>query len=293
MSIGERDPHTGHMTTGHEWNGIKELNSPVPRPVWFFLAATFLFSLVYWVLMPAWPYGVSYTRGLLGLDQRDIVTETVRTAALERSVWSDRVAAGSVDDIQADPELMTVVREAGPALFGDNCSVCHGAAGQGGPGYPNLAQAPYLWGEDPETLIETLRVGINSGHPETRYSEMMAFGRDGLLAREEIARVVDYVLALSQPELVTDVGTPELEAGEEIFAVNCAGCHGEDARGIADVGAPDLTDGFWLYGGDAPAIHASVHSGRRGHMPHWDGRLSELERKLLALYVLDLRRNGQ
>src|SRR5690606_29450691 len=159
---------TGHMTTGHEWNGIKELNTPVPKPVWFFLIATFCFAAVYWLLMPAWPYGVDYTRGLLGLDQRRIVDETVMAAALQRSVWTEKIAAGSLAEIQADPQLMRVVRESGRRMFGDNCSVCHGAGGTGGPGYPNLAEAPWLWGGDEQTLLETLRVGINSTHPETR-----------------------------------------------------------------------------------------------------------------------------
>ena len=106
MAVDERDPHTGYMTTGHEWNGIKELNTPVPRPVYFFLIVTALFAVVYWVLMPAWPLGVTYTKGLLGIDQRTTVTESLKQAALERGVWTKRIEAESFKDIQADPRLM-------------------------------------------------------------------------------------------------------------------------------------------------------------------------------------------
>lgn len=287
MSVGERDPHTGHLTTGHEWNGIKELNTPVPKPVWFFLAATLAFSLIYWVLMPAWPYGVSYTRGLLGLDQRDIVTESIEAAALERALWGERIVTGSFEEIQADPQLMTVVRENGPALFGDNCAVCHGTGATGGPGYPNLAAAPWLWGGDEANLLETLRVGINSSHPETRYSDMLAFGRDKMLERADVTRLATYVQSLSRPELRLDAESQG--AAEQLFADNCTGCHGEDARGNKDLGAPDLTDAFWIYGGETEEIRASIHGGRRGQMPAWEGKLSEVQRKLLALYILDLR----
>jgi cytochrome c oxidase cbb3-type subunit 3 len=86
MSVNERDPHTGHMLTGHEWNGIKELNTPVPKPVWIFLTAAFLFSVACWILLPAWPLGSTYTKGLLGTDQRNVVTEQVHNAAMARSV---------------------------------------------------------------------------------------------------------------------------------------------------------------------------------------------------------------
>ncbi len=289
MSVGERDPHTGHMTTGHEWNGIKELNTPVPKPVWFFLIATFSFAVIWWVLMPAWPYGVNYTRGLLGLDQRQIVTEAVEAAALERSVWTEQIAAKSLGEIRQDPQLMRVVRETGHRLFGDNCSVCHGSGAAGGPGFPNLVQAPWLWGGDEQTLLETLRVGINSTHPETRVSQMLAFGRDKMLERADIARLADYVRSLSQPEVAAVTSADELATGAQLFADNCAGCHGEDAKGMTDAGAPNLADPFWIYGGDADTVRATIHGGRSGWMPAWEGRLSEVERKLLALYVLDLR----
>lgn len=288
MAVGERDPHTGHMTTGHEWNGIKELNTPVPRPVYFFLAAAFAFSVVYWLLMPAWPTAVTYTKGLLGIDQRAVVADSLRQAAAERAAWAERIAASEYGAIQADEDLMRTVRQTGKALFGDNCAVCHGVDAHGGKGFPDLASGAWLWGGDPETVAETLRVGINSTHPDTRVAQMLAFGKDQMLPRDDIADVVAYVQSLSGSAIASGDEAPKAAVGKEIFAENCASCHGETAKGSKDLGAPDLTDDIWLYGGDRQSIAATVFGGRQGHMPSWEARLSPLDRKILTLYILDL-----
>ena len=296
MAMTERDPHTGHMTTGHEWNGIKELNTPVPRVVYFFLILTALFSAAYWLLMPAWPLGVSYTKGLLGIDQRSTVAQKLEQAAADKAVWVEKIRAGSFEDIRADAALMRIVRETGRTLFGDNCAVCHGSGGRGGKGYPNLAAGAWLWGGDPETIAETLRVGINSGHPETRTSQMLAFGRGQMLDRDAILNVTSYVQSLSDPAFAAGAQAASIAAsvaasvaaGREIFAENCASCHGETGRGSVEVGAPDLTDAFWIYGGDRETIYKTVFDGRQGHMPHWEKRLTEVDRKILTLYVLGL-----
>lgn len=288
MSVGERDPYTGHMTTGHEWNGIKELNAPVPKAVLFFLAITFLFSLGYWVLMPAWPLGVTYTKGLLGIDQRAIVTASVQQAAQERAVWAKQVLERDYAAIQGDDVLMKTVRQSGHTLFGDNCAVCHGTKAQGGKGYPAIATAPWLWGGDPEALSDTLRVGINAAHPDTRTSQMMAFGRDKILERADILKVAGYVQSLSGQK--SSLPASSLEEGKAVFAANCAACHGDDGKGKVEVGAPDLSDASWIYGGDLQSIFDSIHGGRQGQMPAWEGRLSALERKILVLYLLDLRK---
>ena len=110
----DRDSYTGYLTTGHEWNGIKELNTPVPRVVYFFLMLAFLFSVGYWVLMPAWPLGVTYTKGLLGIDQRNAVAASLREAAADRSVWAKKIETESFAAVQSDPKMMAIVREDGP-----------------------------------------------------------------------------------------------------------------------------------------------------------------------------------
>ena len=284
----ERDPHTGYLTTGHEWNGIKELNTPVPRAIYFFLITTALFALVYWVLMPAWPIGDTYTKGLLGNDQRANVSESLKQAALDRGVWMSRIENESFAQIQRDPRLMEAVRETGRALFGDNCAACHGRNATGGKGFPNLTTKSWLWGGTPESIAETIRVGINSAHPQSRSSQMLAFGRDGVLKGRDIENVAAYVRSLSNPA-TPDAPVQKIEAGKAVFAANCVSCHGDDAKGNTEVGAPNLTDPFWIYGGDPQSIFTTVWDGRQGHMPTWEARLSAADRKILALYLVDLR----
>jgi cytochrome c oxidase cbb3-type subunit III len=293
MSVGERDPHTGYLTTGHDWNGITELNTPVPRAVYVFFILSFVFSVGYWVLMPAWPIGVTYTKGLLGLDQRDSVRASLKEAALERSAWSKQIETQSFADIQANAQLMTIVRQTGRVLFRDNCAACHGIDAKGGPGFPNLASGSWLWGGDPQAIAETIRVGINSSHPNTRTSQMLAFGRDQLLSSADIGKVAAYVRTLSNPMAAQDAKPGDIEAGKAVFAANCVSCHGDDGKGKTDVGAPDLTSGSWSYGGDLQSIATSIWGGRQGRMPSWEDRLSPLDRKILTLYVVDQGRNAR
>jgi cytochrome c oxidase cbb3-type subunit 3 len=284
----ERDGYSGYLTTGHEWGGIKELNTPVPRPVYFFLMAAFLFSVGYWVLMPAWPLGVTYTKGLLGNDQRKIVAASLHDAAGERSAWTEKIRSQGFAAIQADPHLMEIVRETGHTLFGDNCAACHGVTAMGGPGFPNLTTQSWLWGGKPDDIFKTIQVGINSDHRKTRVSQMPAFGRDQMLPAADVLKVATFVYSLSHPN-AKDLDPKTVEAGKAVFAANCVACHGNDAKGNPQLGAPNLTDQFWIYGGDLDTINTSVWGGRQGRMPTWESRLSELDRKILTLYVVDKR----
>ena len=288
MSVEERDPHSGYLTTGHEWNGIKELNTPVPRLVYLSLIVTFLFAVGYWLLMPAFPVWSTFTKGLLGADDRAAVTASVKQAIADRSAWTDQLASKSVAQIEADPRLMAAVRNTGRTLFGDNCAVCHGRDARGGKGFPNLTTSSSLWGGSLEAIEQTIRVGINSTHPDTRISQMPAFGRDGMLKRDEMENVVAYVLSLSNR--AGGVPAARIAAGREVYAANCAACHGAEAKGNPEVGAPDLTDSYWTHGGDESSLYIDVWGGLKGQMPAWEGRLSPLERKILALYLLDLRK---
>jgi len=284
MSVKERDPLTGHQTTGHEWNGITELNTRVPRSVWFFIIVTHLFALIMWILFPTWPLVTTYTKGLLGFDQRDVVKQDIELANMARADWADRIAALPTADILKDPELTARVTGTAHQIFGDNCAGCHGTDAAGGPGFPSLIDTAWLWGGDTDTIMETLRVGINSTHPDTRYAQMLAFGRDGILPRDDIRLVVDYVQSLSGAAAPAD----RIAAGGEIFANNCAACHGENGGGNTDLGAPNLTDAFWIYGGDDKAMYETIWSGRQGWMPSWEDRLSLTERKILAVYLQHL-----
>lgn len=281
MSIKDRDPLTGHQTTGHEWDGIKELNTRVPRAVWFFIILTHIWAVCMWLLLPSWPLVTTYTKGILGLDQREQVQEKVIAANAARADWADRIASLPAEEVLDDQALMARVNGTAHQLFGDNCAGCHGQNAAGGPGLPNLIDGAWLWGGDTEAVMETLRVGINSTHPDTRWAQMLAFGKDGILQREEIRTVVDYVQSLSGTQTPPD----RVSAGAEIFATNCASCHGETGAGDMDVGAPNLIDEFWIYGGDDQAMFRTIWSGRQGWMPAWEGRMSETERKILAIYL--------
>lgn len=294
MSVGERDPYTGHMTTGHEWNGIKELNTPVPRAVWYFLGAAFLVSVIYWVLLPAWPLGVTYTRGLLGIDERKELAATLQRATDENAPANEIAENSDFSVLQASADVMHLVRGTGRTLFLDNCSVCHGQGAKGGKGFPDLTDAAWLWGGEADAIMETLRVGINTAHEDTRLAQMPALGRDETLDRKAVTNVISFVHSLSRPDQATEDQKVSIAAGAEIFAENCAACHGDDALGEKDVGAPDLTDNFWIYGGDRQSMFDTIWKGRQGVMPAWETRLSELDRKILTLYLLDLKtRDGE
>lgn len=283
----EIDPVTGYETTGHDWNGIKELNTPFPRIVIWALVLTFAYSVVAWVLLPAWPVGRDYTRGLLGIDQTTQAEAGHARMAALRAGWKERFAAGDFDALAQDADLLAVARPAAARLFADNCAACHGAEGQGKDGhgrtgFPALDDGDWLWSPDPADIAELLRVGINSDHPETNIAQMMAFGRDGMLSRAEIDQLVPYIIALGDGS--ADPDSP----AATLFEDNCASCHGEQGEGGIGIGAPSLIDAQWIYGGTPAAIRATLINGRAGVMPAWEGRLTEAERNLLALYVAGL-----
>ena len=288
MSVEERDEHTGHMITGHEWDGIKELNRPVPKVVWLGLVVTGLFSIVYWILMPAWPHVESYTKGLLGINQRAIVAEDMRAAAAERSEWTQQIETLSYEEIQANEFLMHVARQTGRTLFQDNCGACHGMQAQGGDGFPRLTDDAWLWGNDPEIIEEVIRVGINSSHRRTKIAMMLGFGEGGMLDRDTTLDLVRYVLSFSGKAPTGADQIESLAAGKKTYDTICIGCHSPDGSGNRNLGAPSLKDDYWVFGGDEESVYNSIFKGRSGHMPHWEGRLSAVQRKILTLYVLDI-----
>ena len=277
----ERDPVSGYLTTGHVWSGITELNAPVPRAVWGFMIVAHVAAILVLILMPAIPLGRSYTAGLLGLNSDAMVDAAVAKAEAVRAPFVDAIVAKDFAAIQTDATLKPFVQTTGATLFADNCAACHGAQGGGGPGFPRLNDSDWLWGNEADTIYETLRVGINSAHPDTRYAQMPAFGHDELLTRAQIDLLVPYVMALSSP----GSATPESAA---LFAENCASCHGETGAGQIEMGTPNLTDTIWLYGGSEKAIHTTLQNGRQGLMPTWEQRLTPAQRKILTLYVLGL-----
>ena len=284
----ERDDVTGRETTGHEWNGIKELDTPIPRGVLMFLIVTHIWAIAWWFFVPAWPLGQTYTKGLLGVDQQTTVEARLVEGQQQRSAWTTRLEAEPYEAILADEALMKTVRDTGRQLFGDNCAACHGRDGRGRANYPDLTDDDWLWGGGPELIEQTMRVGINTAHPDTRIGQMPAFGRDQMLDREQVRNAAAYVYSLTNPDYSTPENLDRIDAGHEVFVSTCAACHGDNGQGNVDVGAPNLTDARWIYGGDLDTIIASVHGGRQGHMPTWDERLTTAEIRTLAVYVHDL-----
>jgi len=285
MSAHDVDAATGTPTTGHEWDGIKELNTPLPRWwVWVFYA-TVIWSLGYWIVYPALPLIGSFTTGLFGYSSRGQVAAEVRDLQAARSGMVAKLEAASLAEIEKDPTLFAFATAQGRAAFGNNCAPCHGTGGGGAKGYPNLNDNDWLWGGGLDAIHQTIAYGIRSGHPKTRESTMVAFGKDGVLKRPEIVAVARYVRSLSG--LPVPAGT-DLAAGKKIFADNCASCHGEEAKGNAEIGAPNLADRIWLYGADEASIVEVISNGKNGIMPAWTDRLDPATLKALAVYVHSL-----
>ncbi len=278
----EKDSLTGTETTGHEWDGIKELNNPLPRWWLYVLYATIIWSVAYWFVFPALPGISGYTKGLLGYDQRSALDAQLAQAYERQGVFRDAVANASLADIRTDAEILPFAIAGGRAAFADNCAPCHGlgGAGQAG-GYPSLADDAWIWGGTLDDIHTTLQVGIRSDHLDTRWSEMPGFGELEILSPEEIDDVAEYVLNLS------GAGTDAAAAarGAETYEIQCLACHGEDGTGLAELGAPNLADQIWLYGGDKDSVVAQIARPQQGVMPAWSGRLDESTVKMLAVYV--------
>jgi cytochrome c oxidase cbb3-type subunit 3 len=264
------------------WDGdLKELNKPLPKWWLYVLYATIVWSIGYWIVYPAWPTMTDYTKGVIGYSQRGEVSKQVADARTAQSTYFAQIEATPLDQIQNNQELMPFVMAGGAAVFGDNCGPCHGKGAQGGPGYPNLNDDDWLWGGSPEAIEHTIKYGIRSGHDEARDMAMPRFGLDGMLEPAQIDDIAQYVMSLSGN------ATDEAAAarGAPLFADNCAACHGESGQGNVDLGAPNLTDSIWLYGGDLADIKKSIETGRGGVMPYWAGRLDPVTIKMLTAYV--------
>lgn len=272
-------------TTGHSWDGIEELNNPLPRWwLWTFYACI-AWALAYSIAYPAWPLISKATPGLLGASTRaDVQVEIDRFDAANATIKADLVAA-DLTTIEGNPQLMAYAEPAGGAVFRTWCAQCHGSGLNGAQagGYPNLIDDDWLWGGDIEAVHTTITHGIrNATDPDARYSEMPKFGVDELLEPAQIDQVVEHVLAISGQEHDAALATE----GAVLFADNCAACHAETGTGDQAQGAPNLTDAVWLYGGNREKIKETVVNARFGVMPAWADRLTEDEIRAVAVYVM-------
>lgn len=272
-------------TTGHQWDGIEEWNNPMPRWwVWTFVA-TVVWAVGYTVAYPAWPLITGATPGLIGGNSRLDVEAEIAAVDKSNAAVKAKLVSTDLNAIGADEQLAQYAERAGAAVFRTNCATCHGsgAAGVEGKGYPNLLDDDWLWGGTMEDIYLTVSHGIrNTTDPEARYSEMPKFGADGTLDATQIAQVAEHVLALSGQENDATAAA----AGAKIFTeVGCSGCHGDAGTGDRSLGAPNLTDAIWLYGGTREAIIETITNARFGVMPNWSTRLSEDEIRAVAFFV--------
>ena len=272
-------------TTAHEWDGIQELNTPLPRWWLWTFYATILFAIGYCIAYPAIPLASRATAGVLHWTSHgQLAAEQVKAEA-GRASFRLAVANTPVERISHNPDLMRAAIEGGRAAFKVNCVQCHGTGASGRKGYPNLTDDDWLWGGDIKTIRQTLEHGIRQpGDGQTRMSQMPAFGRDGILNPDQIQDVVSYVRTISHQEHASR----SAKRGAALFAANCAACHGANGTGNRQFGAPNLTDAIWLYGGDRDTITQTVTNARYGVMPAWGKKLDKASLNMLAAYVHSL-----
>lgn len=290
----EIDRHSGVETTGHEWDGIKELNNPAPRWwLWvFFICCIWAFG--YWVVYPAWPTlsgegARGGTTGTAGWTQYKKLKEEQAEIIARKSAYLARFKESSFEQIMSDPELYAFGVAGGKAAFKDNCATCHGSGGAGAKGYPNLNDDDWLWGGTPEAIYQTIKFGIRAPHDETRSSQMPAFGE--MLTGEEIENIAEFVavnLAATHKGMLIE-STEAAGKGGVLYREHCASCHGADGRGGREFGAPDLADAIWLKSdGHKAGIAAQIKNPKHGMMPNWNERLDEETIRQLTVYVHSL-----
>jgi cytochrome c oxidase cbb3-type subunit III len=286
MSAGKPDVDqaTGTELRSHEWDGIKELDTPLPRWwLWTFLA-TCVWGLAYWVAMPAWPLMTSYTKGTLGYSQRDSVAAQMKAVTAERAPIEQKLLAAPIDTIESDAQLFEFAQASGRALFKDNCSPCHGSGASGSLGYPNLNDDDWIWGGSLTDIEQTIRHGVRNEDEQSRFSEMPAFVKVGTLNRTQVADLVEYMLALSGADHVAVAA----ERAKPLYVEHCATCHGNEGQGDRAQGAVKLTDNIWLHGNTRVALTTTISNARNAAMPQWNARLTPAEIRALAVYVHSL-----
>ncbi|WP_066590479.1 cytochrome-c oxidase, cbb3-type subunit III [Sphingomonas pruni] len=279
------DQATGTSTVGHEWDGIEELDTPMPRWWLYIFYACIVFAIGYCIAYPAWPLLTRATPGVLGWTSKGQLEAELTADQKAKAATFAAIDRLPIEDIEKNPTLKQAAIDGGRAAFRINCSACHGSGAAGSKGYPNLNDDDWLWGGDIKSIQQTLLDGVRfPGDDATRMSQMPAFGKDEILKPEEVQDAVSYVRFISHQEAMS----PSAKRGSAIFANNCAVCHGANGRGNRAVGAPNLTDTIWLYGGDRDTLTQTVTNARYGIMPAWGKRLDPVTLKMLAVYVHSL-----
>lgn len=274
------DEPTGTEFVGHEWDGIEELDTPMPRWWLWTFYLTIVWAIAYVIAYPAWPLVNKGTEGLLGWTSRGQLAQEISAADAARASFREQIAVTDIDKLPGQPDLMQQAVAGGAAAFKIHCAQCHGAGGGGLPGYPNLADDEWLWGGDLKSIEYTLVHGIRQhDDPQTRQSAMPAFA--GVFEPAQLDALVDHVLSLSGKG-------PANAAGAEIYTANCVVCHGPAGEGDRAQGAPNLSNAIWLYGSSREEIARQIERPRLGVMPRWADKLDPATIRMLAAYVHSL-----
>jgi cytochrome c oxidase cbb3-type subunit 3 len=283
MSKRKTDEVTGVETTGHSWDGIEELNNPLPRWWLWTLYLCIIWAIGYTIAYPAWPMISGATQGVMGWSTRANVAAEITEHEAANAALVEQLVAADMPALPQNPDLNRYAIARGKAVFGANCSQCHGSGAAGAKGYPNLLDDDWLWGGDIDAITFTVRHGIrNNLDDDARYSAMPAF--EDMLEPADIDAVVEHVVSLSSSEFDAALA----EQGAVVFADNCASCHGDAGLGSREMGAPNLADAIWLYGGDRATLHTTVEKARFGVMPPWGPRLKEADIRAVSAYVHSL-----
>jgi cytochrome c oxidase cbb3-type subunit III len=260
--------------TGHVWDGdLREYDKPLPRWWINLFYITIVFACGYLLWFP----GAGNFAGF-GKWSSAGAHDADRAAAEARLAETFKPYEGKpVDALAGDPDALKL----GRAVFGNHCATCHGSLGQGAVGYPNLADTNWQWGGSPDDILQTVLRGRTAQMPSWA-ATLKSMG--GSSAVEDVAT---YVLSLTDKSLLATNGQAA-GAGARHFAAVCAACHGPEAKGMPQLGAPDLTDDYWLYGRSRAAVRAAIELGRNGAMPAHEPLIGQTRARLAAAYVWSL-----
>lgn len=284
MAKPQKDALSGQDTTGHEWDGIRELDNPLPKWWLYVFYACIAFAFAWVIIYPAFPiWGL---RGTSGWVAREAVVEQVRVAEEARAPMLNRIRQATPEQIAADPELRAFAIAGGRTAFANTCAGCHGAGGQGAPGgFPSLADDDWIWGGSYDAIHATITHGVRANESEAQRQSMMPrFLADGVFTAAQVNDTAEFVLSLTNR--ATDAAAAE--RGAALYADQCAACHGARGEGDRELGAPRLSDQVWLYGGDKASIVHSISYARAGVMPAWGQRLDPALINMLTVYVHSL-----
>lgn len=253
-------------TTGHVYDGIEELDNPLPAWWFYMFVITIVWGVGYLVAYP----GMGNFPGLLGWTQVGQHDKSVEQANEKFREMRDKYLALPIAQIATNSKVLKM----GQRMFANNCAQCHGADAKGRYGFPNLTNNDWIYTGTAEGIKATISGG--------RRATMPAWG--DILGDQGVKEATAYVLSLSGRE----GNSEDISAGETRFKMYCAACHQADGTGNPAIGAPNLANGIWLYGGKAEQISQSIRTGRNGVMPAHKDTLSEDKIHILTAYVYSL-----